>query len=67
MFCPLKLGNIEALRGQVSQMLGEAYKSSGDIRTALKYYEIYYSITKARRDVINFGQASEAIAFCYQK
>jgi hypothetical protein len=47
--------------------LGQAYLEQDDIDTALVYLKKYYDYCQRVEDDEGFGQASEALAICYQK
>ena len=47
--------------------MGQAYLEYGDIDSALIYLHRFYDYCQAVDDDEGFGQASEALAICYQK
>ena len=55
------------MENDTSYKLGQAYVEYGDIDSALIYLHRYYDYCQAADDDEGFGQASEALAICYQK
>jgi hypothetical protein len=63
----LLLGDEKKLENETCYKLGQAYVEHGDIDSALKYLHKYYDYCEHLDDDESFGQASEALAICYQK
>lgn len=55
------------MENETSYKLGQAYIEHGDVDAALKYLQKYYDYCERVNDDEGFGQASEALAICYQK
>ena len=55
------------MENETSYKLGQAYIEHGDVDSALKYLQKYYDYCERVNDDEGFGQASEALAICYQK
>lgn len=61
------VGDDKKVANETSYKLGQAYLEYGDIDSALKYLHKYYDYCQQVQDDEGFGQASEALAICYQK
>jgi len=61
------IGDDKKLANETSYKLGQAYSEHGDIDSALIYLHKYYDYCQQIDDDEGFGQASEALAICYQK
>lgn len=60
-------GDDKKIENETSYKLGQAYLEFGNIDSALIYLHRYYDYCLAVNDDEGFGQASEALAICYQK
>jgi hypothetical protein len=63
----LFLGDDKEIENAISYKLGHAYLEQNDIDSALIYFHRYYDYCQQVNDNEGFGQASEALAICYQK
>lgn len=63
----LRLGDDKKIENDTSYKLGQAYMESGNVDSALKYLHKYYDYCLEVNDDEGYGQASEALAICYQK
>jgi hypothetical protein len=61
------LGSDKKIENETSYKLGQAYLEYGNIDSALIYLHRYYDYCQTVDDDEGFGQASEALAICYQK
>lgn len=61
------VGDDKKIENETSYKLGQAYLESGNIDSALEYLHKYYRYCQEVNDDEGFGQASEALAICYQK
>ena len=63
----LCLGGDKKVENETSYKLGQAYLEHGNVDSALEYLKKYYDYCEQVNDDEGFGQASEALAICYQK
>ncbi len=61
------LAGDKKLENETSYKLGQTFLEHGDVDSALKYFHRYYDYCQEVNDDEGFGQASEALAICYQK
>mgnify|MGYP002394328312 CR=1 FL=1 len=62
-----RLGDDKKVENETSYKLGQDYVEHGDVDSALTYLHKYYDYCQSVNDDEGFGQASEALAICYQK
>ena len=62
-----RLGADEKVEHETSFKLGQTYIEHGDVDSALIYLQKFYDYCQRVNDEEGFGQASEALAICYQK
>ena len=55
------------MENETSYKLGQAFLEHDDVDSALEYLHKYYDYCQQVDDDEGFGQASEALAICYQK
>ncbi|CAF4732772.1 unnamed protein product, partial [Rotaria magnacalcarata] len=59
-------GDDKKVENETCYKLGHAYLQRENIESALKYFHICYDYCQRVNDYEDFGQASEALAICYQ-
>jgi hypothetical protein len=67
MHAHISIGMDGKVENETSYKLGQAYLAHGHVDSALKYLHKYYDYCQQANDDEGFGQASEALAICYQK